>query len=144
MSGTPKVEAEKVSLSWILTGLGLTCAVVAALGTLMMINDARGSGPFNVLHLWPLTPFLGFIALGMFCVRRVVAAGVNLLCIVAAGALGLLVYYDSLYNYVRPDPQSGLVFLIIPVLQWLACAVSGVVALVSFIVTLALKSARPS
>jgi hypothetical protein len=101
--------------------LARSAAFVAALASIgLMLSVADFEGPFGrVLALlfagWVGAPYLLLFHASLRPRIDRLAAWLLLLCSLVVGVLGIATYYDAMY--VHLDPQSGIVFFVIPIWQ---------------------------
>jgi hypothetical protein len=77
---------------------------------------------------WCASPYVGFIGLALAFSARPLSLGIILAGILASAGFATYLVYIALYLY--PDPQSGVVILVIPFYQWLGVAIAAAAAAV--------------
>lgn len=100
---------------------------LATLGILVTVMEFKpdGAGFLIGITLWALSPFAG---LWLMAKRRQPPRGWLAIAIVAGLVVDASVWVYAEGFFVKPDAQSGLLFLFMPFWQWIAVASAIVVA----------------
>lgn len=116
-----------------LAGFSVVIAAVAMLGTLWILGfDKLQSAEHARLIGLNALPYLALMLIGMVASRRTLSAGIALLGTAATSALGVYSLVDAFY--IHSDPQSGLVAVVLPILQWICCGLTvGAILMVLFV-----------
>ena len=101
--------------------------IAVSIATVVILVGAGGPSTSRVglalFVAWALSPYAALAWLS----SRPLNPWVLLAGAVLIGASALLFYYDGFVR--RPDPQSGLLVLFLPLWQLIACVVVGLIAL---------------
>lgn len=90
----------------------LASVLTIAIGILNM--DAFSLGAVGLL-VWAVSPYLyGMLLTKLVSKRKAVVTVVSLVSVIVIGGIVLLI--DAMY--IHTDPQSALVFVVIPAYQW--------------------------
>ena len=108
----------------ILACLSILIAIGAIVATVLILRKAAGAETSDLAGAvaWSVGPYLLLILIARLAARRTLSAGVALVGTALTAWFGI----ESLYNafYRHPDAQSGLVVMILPVVQWVCCGVT--------------------
>lgn len=113
-----------------MTACLIMIASAAMLATiLMLMTGGMMHGQVIVLNA---LPYLAILLIGIVANRETVSTGVALLGTIGMAVLGMSVLVNRLYLY--PDPQGGLVFMLLPWFLWACCGLTvGIMLLMLFV-----------
>lgn len=108
----------------------LACAILATWALMFKVGD--GSNVFLILlgvafAIWAVGPYVLLLFLGRSGQTTRGQSIVYILGSLAVATLGLAIYYDGFF--VNSDAQSGLLFIFVPIVQWMSCAMIFLLAL---------------
>ncbi len=106
----------------------LVIAVLGPLGTLAIclgVTDL-GSPMSYAFILWAVSPFAAIFAATRKPRGSTAASVVRLVATLVITAFGLSTLHHGFF--VKPDPQSGLLFIFVPLYQWAAFVVAFLMA----------------
>jgi hypothetical protein len=121
----------------VFTGLTVATAAAGLVVTLwIMFGQAGGVGTpragavasLALFALWAVVPYLALLLIGYVSRTKAAPAVITLVGALAVTGCGLWAYYEGFY--VNLDAQSALLFVFVPVIQLVGCAVLAVTALV--------------
>lgn len=106
--------------------LGISASAAVALGIYVAqpwgdngaYQNATNYLMLGVVLLFSVSPYPGLAWLSRFFVRPAVSFAIFVVGASCIGVGGALAYYDA--TFVHIDAQNGLVFLFVPLYQWLA------------------------
>lgn len=92
-----------------------------------MVYDVDRSEPYwlgvsMLFGAWAASPYVGLATIGYIVRRRRDASAAVLIGMLAAAGLGMFAIYAAFFS---DDAQSGLVFIGLPVLQWVVVGLTG-------------------
>jgi hypothetical protein len=110
-----------------LTGLAVLVAVVGAAGTVFLgAKSLRPHDPWHPIVIWAAAPYTGYALLGLLTFRSPVASFALLVATSGVTAVALWLYASVVYH--PADALDGLVFFVLPALQWGVGGATGLVA----------------
>ncbi len=111
MDGCDKEKEEQIKITaYVLAAFSVIFTI--AVGILNM--DAFSLGALGLL-VWAVSPYLyGMLLTKLVSKRKAVVTVVLLVSVIVIGGIVLLI--DAMY--IHTDPQSALVFVVIPLYQW--------------------------
>ncbi len=118
------------------TALVVTALIAVTTTVIMVVAGGGGDGSQWLATVgflaWSLSPYALLVLLAWIVRARRAASIVLLVGLVALGAWGSWSYYDGVIAH--PDPQAGLYFVLIPLLQWGGAVILGMAILLTVLV----------